>query len=377
MRLFLIACLALLTACAVREQVDFVQGPAPGAVWQPVLVATMRAPDPSQPIPGSARSNEVTFGRYTVSIPPEREAGSIPRQRNRQTPDLERHFMLAEALPLQPAAFTAAVRAQLAEQPPAQREVVIFVHGFNTTFAEGTYRTAQMKHDLQLPGVMTHFSWPSLGEPLAYVHDRDSALFSRDGLIEMIHRVRDAGPERIILIAHSMGSQLMMEALRQMALARDPALERIGGVVLIAPDIDVSVFRQQARTIGRLPQPFLIVVSQRDRALQLSARLTGEPQRLGNLPSPEAVRDLPVTLVDVTAFGSGDGHFTVASSPALIGLLGQLGAVNLALNAADVANSPLLPGVFRPLQRASEVVLTPEETPRRRSLLSFLRSQDG
>jgi esterase/lipase superfamily enzyme len=134
----------------------------------------------------------------------------------------------------------------------------------------------------------------------------------------------------------------------------------------------VGVFRQQARSIARLPQPFLIVVSQRDRALQLSARLTGEPQRLGNLPSSEAVRDLPVTLVDVTAFSSRDGHFTVASSPALIGLLGQLGAVNLALNTAEAANSSLLPAGFRPFRRASEVVLTPDEQPRR--LLPFLSS---
>lgn len=376
MRLFLLLSLLTLTACAVRDRVDFVQGPAPGAVWQPVLVATMRAPDPGQPIPGTRRSTEVTFGRYTVSIPPERQPGEIPRHRSRQDADPDRHFMLAEALPLQPAPFTAAVRAALAEQPPEQREVVIFVHGFNNTFAEGVFRTAQLKHDLRLPGVITHFSWPSLGEPLAYVHDRDSALFSRDGLIEMIHRIRDAGPQRIVLIAHSMGSQLTMEALRQMALARDPALGRIGGVVLIAPDIDVAVFRQQARAIGTLPQPFLIITSQRDRALQLSARLTGEAARLGNLQSAEVLRDLPVTLVDVTAFGSGDGHFTVGSSPALIQLLGQLGAVNLALNAATPASLPMLAGGLRLPQTATEVVLTPSEEPRRRRLFGWLDQDD-
>lgn len=376
MRVTLLACLVALSACAVREQVDFVQGTAPGAVWHPVLVATTRAPDPGQPTPGAQRSSEVTFGRYTVSIPPDREPGAIPRQRNRQDPDPARHFMLAEAQPLQPAAYVAAMRAQLAEQPPAEREAVIFVHGFNTAFIEGVYRTAQIANDLQLPGVAAHYSWPSLGAPLAYAYDRDSALFARDGLIEMIRRTAEARPQRILLIAHSMGSQLVMEALRQMALSRDPVFDRIGGVVLIAPDIDVELFRQQASGIGRLPQPFLIVISQRDRVLTLSARLTGETSRLGNLQNSESVADLPVTLVDVTAFGSGDGHFTLASSPALIGLLEQLGAINLALNEGATARLPLLPGAILTLQNASEVILTPPNERNRRLFPWFFAQAD-
>lgn len=376
MRLTLLACLVALSACAVREQVDFVQETAPGTIRHPVLVATTRAPDPEQPAPGASRSSDVTFGRYTVSIPPNREPGAIPRQRNQQDPDPVRHFMLAEAQSLPPDAYVAAVRAQLAEQPPAEREAVIFVHGFNTAFIEGVYRTAQLANDLHLPGVTAHYSWPSLGAPLAYAYDRDSALFARDGLIEMIRRTAEASPQRILLIAHSMGSQLVMESLRQMALSRDPALDRIGGVVLIAPDIDVQLFRQQARAIGRLPQPFLIVISQRDRVLTLSARLTGETSRLGNLQSTEAVADLPVTLVDVTAFGSGDGHFTVASSPALIGLLRQLGAVNLALNLGATAQLPLLPGAVLTLQNASEVILTPPDERGRRLFPWFFAQMD-
>lgn len=374
MRLPLLACFVALSACAVREQVDFVQGLVPGAVWQPVLVATTRAPDPVQPTPGHDRSAEVTFARYTVSIPPNREPGEIPRQRNRQEPDPTRHFMLAEAQPLQPLAYAAAVRAQLSEQPPTQREAMIFVHGFNTAFIEGVYRTAQLANDLHLPGVTAHYSWPSLGAPLAYAHDRDSVLFARDGLIEMVRRTADAGPQRILLIAHSMGAHLVMEALRQMALSRDPVFDRIGGVVLIAPDIDVELFRQQASAIGRLPQPFLVVISQRDRVLTLSARLTGETARLGNLQASESVADLSVTLVDVTAFGSGDGHFTVASSPALLGLLEQLGAVNLALNQGATARLPFLPGAILTLQNASEVILTPPDA-RRRRLFPWLAIQ--
>lgn len=361
--------LFLLMACAPREQVDFVNGRAPGAVWSPVLVATTRAPDPGQPVPGWNRSTELTFGRYVVSIPTERDPGAIPRPRGRSEAEPDRHFMLAEAAPLGADGFAAAVRAGLSEQPPAEREVIIFVHGFNTAFIEGTFRAAQLHHDLRLPGVMVHYSWPSLGVPLAYAHDRDSVLFARDGLVETIVRLHRAGVPRIILLAHSMGSHLVMESLRQLALSDDSLRAVIGGVVLISPDIDVDLFRQQAQAIGTLPQPFLILSSQRDRVLQLSARLSGETVRLGNLPSAEPVSGLDVTLVDVSAFSQGAGHFTAGSSPSLLNLFDQIGAVHAALQGDTAGALPLLPATILTLQNTTQVILQPMTEPRPRRIL--------
>lgn len=359
MRAFAFVFVTLLAACAVREQVDFVQTPAPGSVQRVVLVGTTRGPDPVQSVPGWERATDVTYGRYVVSIPPDRELGSIPRQRPRQAADPARHFMLSAAQPESAEEFVADLRQELAAQPAGQNEAVVFVHGFNTAFIEGVYRTAQLDYDLNLPGVMLHYSWPSLGAPLAYAHDRDSALFARDGLIDMLHQVRAAGPRRIILIAHSMGSHLLMETLRQMALTNDPSMTAIGGVILISPDLDVQLFRQQVRVIGRLPDPFLIVTSQRDRILTLSASLTGERARLGNMAGAEEVADLGVTVVDVSAFGSGDGHFTAGSSPALIGLLDQMNAMNAALGEEASGSVPLLPATILTLQNTTEVILTP------------------
>lgn len=372
MRAALFALVFVLTACAAREQADFVQGPTPGAIRQPILVATTRAPDPNQPVPGWDRSATVGFGRYVVSIPPEREPGSIERPRGRTAPDPARDFMLAEVQPLTGAAFESAIRAALSEQPPTQREAVIFVHGFNTAFVEGVYRAAQLKYDLQLPGAMLHYSWPSLGAPLAYVHDRDSVLFARDGLVQMLHRVRAAGAPRIILVAHSMGSQLVMEALRTLALTGDPAMAAIGGVVLISPDIDVELFRQQVTDIGRLPTPFLIMTSQRDRVLQLSARLSGETARLGNLADAAPVAGLGVTLIDVSAFSEGAGHFTAASSPSLLHMFDQLGAVHAALDEGSDGSLPLLPATILTLQNTTQVILQPMTETRPRRILPLL-----
>jgi esterase/lipase superfamily enzyme len=378
MRLLPLAVLVVFAAaCAPRAQVDMAS-PAPGAVLETVHVVTSRAADPGQPVPGTERSEALGYGRYVVALPPEREAGQIPRPRRGQEPDPTRHVTLAEASPLDATQFRISLAAALADEERARREVVIFVHGFNTHFVEGVYRVAQLGYDLQVPGVLAHYAWPSLGAPLAYAHDRDSALFARDGLQAMILQAAAAGAPRIVLIAHSMGSYLVMETLRQMALDGSLARVPLGGVVLISPDLDVDVFRRQAQRIGRLPQPFLIVTSQRDRVLALSARLTGLPERLGNLAHPERVADLGVAVLDITAFGSGDGHFTVADSPALIQLLGRIGAVDAAFAGDASASLPLIPGTILTLQNTTEALLNPlDETRPRRTLWPFLPNRPG
>ncbi|MEZ5750516.1 MAG: alpha/beta fold hydrolase [Paracoccaceae bacterium] len=367
MRVWLVSMVLLaVAACADRTEVEFVSGPVVGTQLRDVLVATTRAPDPEQAVPGWDRTAEVTFGRFTVSIPGDRELGEIPRPLSRRDADPARHFMLAEAQPLTAGDFTNGLRTRLLDHAPNDREAVIFVHGFNTNFIEGVYRAAQLGHDLNLPGVLLHYSWPSLGAPLAYAHDRESALFARDGLVSMIHQVQAAGPRRIILIAHSMGAHLAMETLRQLALSNDPALASIGGVILISPDVDVELFRVQVQAIGTLPQPFIIVTSQRDRILSLSARLSGERTRLGNLSDAEQVAGLGVTLVDVSAFGSGDGHFTVGSSPALLQLLAQMNAVDLSLSGETSGQLSLIPATILTLQNTTQVVLQPITENRRR-----------
>jgi esterase/lipase superfamily enzyme len=218
-----------------------------------------------------------------------------------------------------------------------------------------------MSRDLDLPGVQVHYSWPSRGKPLAYVHDRDSALFARDGFERMLDEVVAAGAERILIVGHSMGAALTMETLRQAAIRGNRRLvSRISGVLLLSPDIDVDVFHGQARAIGKLPQPFFIFTSRRDRALALSARLTGLGQeRLGNIKDVSRIADLEVTVVDVAAFSVGDGHFNVGTSPALIRLLGRIGDVDAAYGRDRTGRTGLLPGVVLTIQNVTQVVLTP------------------
>jgi esterase/lipase superfamily enzyme len=157
-----------------------------------------------------------------------------------------------------------------------------------------------------------------------------------------------------------MGSGLMMEALRTLALRNDGrTIPLVNGVILISPDIDVDVFRQQAHDIGKLPQPFVIFGSDRDKILRISAAITGQSERLGSLSDLSRVADLEVTFLDVRAFSKGAGHFVIGESPALIALLGQIGDIEGALEDDRQKQLGLLPGLVLTVQNATQVILSP------------------
>lgn len=133
------------------------------------------------------------------------------------------------------AAYRSAARAALGGGR-GRDEVVVTVHGFDNTIADGVFRTAQM-------------AWPSRGAHLGYAADRDAALLAREGLEQMLDDLRRAGARNIMLVARSMGSELSMEVLRQMALkGNTETLSALGRVVLISPDIDPALFARRPRT---------------------------------------------------------------------------------------------------------------------------------
>lgn len=349
--------ICLLAACAPRGQMAYSPEAAQVGSVREVFVATTRGLDDDGNYTGK-RVEAVSFGRYGVSIPPEREAGEIKWPPRSGKLDPQTQFLTTYAGRYQSSAdFQNGMAKDLRANGG---EAVIFVHGFNNTFSEGVYRIAQMAHDLDLPGTIAHYSWPSAAQPLGYVYDRDSALFARDGLERLLIEIENAGARRIVLVAHSMGSALVMEGLRQIAIRGDSAvLDRIGGVILISPDIDVDVFRAQALAIPNLPQPFIVFSSEQDRILRLSAGLTGQRDRLGTLTDISRVGDLPITFLDTAAFSSGTGHFNLGNSPSLLRLLDGILSVDASLDSDRIRRTGLLPGAVLTVQNATQIILSP------------------
>lgn len=329
---------------------------------QSVLVVSGRAPTDDATLYGRERSGRLSYGLHTVSIPPDREPGRIRFPRG--TPDPMRHFTLAYAEPLDGQdGFVEALNRKLSQLDEEERILVIFVHGYNESFGSGLFRFAQMMHDFQIPGVPLYFAWPSAGDPRYYAYDLDSVFISRDHFAETLRMAAGAQADRIMIIAHSMGSMLTLEALRDLSEANDAdVLARIGQVALMSPDLSVDVFRSQLAAIGEASDiDFIVFTSTRDRALQASAILRGQTDRLGSLRSIEEVSDLRLTVVDVSSFNTVDPlrHSTLTMSPQLIALFA--GTRDFGVEAAAPAG-----GVRGPLslsvnvvRQATEIILAP------------------
>lgn len=358
-RAVLVLAIALAGCAPPRATMQFVpQGMKPGVV-ESIYVGTTRKLDPTvESMLGIGRSETMRYGKVDVSVPPDRVPGTIPLPRPNRPLDPATQFLTVDRTIYNDAAqFRSALAKDVARK---KGDTTIFVHGFNNNAVESTYRMAQFGHDLKLPGALVHYAWPSRANALGYVYDRDSAIFASRGLEQLLKNVEASGAQRVVLVAHSMGSLITMEALARLSLQGNrQVLDRIAGVILMSPDIDVDVFKAEAATIGKLPEPFLIFTSKKDKALALSARITGQTNRVGNLPDPTPLAGLKVTLIDTTAFSVGGGHFNVASSPALLAILSNITGVDDALASDGRGRTGVITGAMLTVQNTTQIIMSP------------------
>ena len=258
------------------------------------------------------RAEDVSYAAVTVSIPPEsaRKPGQV--QYPASTPgNPQRDFVTASADYLDKRAFSAAISN--AAKQGGRSKVLVFVHGFNHRFDDAVYRFAQIVHDLKAEGIPVLFTWPSRGEVTAYGYDRESANFSRDALEQLLDTLA-ANPQvtEVNILAHSMGNWVTLEALRGKAIGGGKVGNKVRNVFLVAPDVDVDVFRTQIRRMGTSRPNFALFVSQDDKALGLSQYIWGGVPRLGEInPEQERYRDIlaqeKITVFDLTKLG-GNSH---------------------------------------------------------------------
>ncbi|MGL4287162.1 MAG: hypothetical protein ACRCVA_12500, partial [Phreatobacter sp.] len=96
----------------------------------PVFVASTR-PAFSGDRLGAPTRERARFYRQIVTVPPGHQVGTIPRPS--LTPESpSRHFTLADRAALTPDDFRGELARAIAAKPADQRDVLVYVHGFNT-----------------------------------------------------------------------------------------------------------------------------------------------------------------------------------------------------------------------------------------------------
>ena len=294
-----------------------------------MLVATTRAPsaDPGILFTGQ-RGSTLSVDNLVISVPPpqSRTVGEVTYP-TRNAADPRTEFAVITANPVD-----ADGASNWFDRVAGAKggDVLIFVHGFNTTYEEAVFRFAQIAHDTTASAAPILFTWPSNGSIFNYLYDRESANYSRSALERIIEAAADdKRVHNITIMAHSMGSWLTMEALRQTAIRRGKLPAKIRNVILASPDLDVDVFDQQLDEIDTTRTKLTIFASTDDRALQVSRRLAGGVQRLGAIdisrePFRSKIESQDVDVIDLTALkaGSALNHTKFAESPKIVQLIG-------------------------------------------------------
>ncbi|AYG61275.1 alpha/beta hydrolase [Rhizobium jaguaris] len=321
-----------LTACGGRPVgvMQPVVDNVPGTSKVDLLVATTRLPDKDPAILFSGeRGPGLKVDAVSVSIPPEanRKVGQV-QWPSRLPGDPLKNFVTTSVQPMMSVADNHAwLRAHL----PKSKRVLIFVHGFNNRYEDSVYRFAQIVHDSHADVAPVVFTWPSRASIFDYAYDKESANYSRDALEELLHRAAsNPSVGDVTVMAHSMGTWLAVEALRQMAIRDGRVAPKIKNVILASPDLDVDVFGQQFSALGKDPPHFTLFVSRDDRALSLSRRISGNVDRLGQIdPTAEPYRSElekhGITVLDLTKLKTGDrlNHGKFAESPEVVKLIGD------------------------------------------------------
>jgi len=326
--------IGLLAGCAGRPKGVLlpveISAPVPGSSTVDMAVATtrQRSAERGEMFTGE-RARAIDFANIVVSIPPDnaRKIGDV------QWP---------KKLPGNPATDFVTVKAEDMDLPQARawfnskikqspkRQALVFIHGFNNRFEDAVYRFAQIVHDSDAKVVPILFTWPSRGSVLAYGYDRESTNYSRDALELLLTALADdPNVDEVSILAHSMGNMVALEALRQMAIRDKRVPAKIRNVMLASPDVDVDVFRRMMVDIGPTGPKMTLFVSRDDRALQVSRRVWGNVERLGQIdvsqePYASEMSADGITVIDLTKLHTDDklNHAKFAASPEVVQLIG-------------------------------------------------------
>jgi esterase/lipase superfamily enzyme len=275
-----------------------------------VLVATTRMPtgDPLQkPWFTGQRSPDLTFAKARMSVP-----DGSPSMVTRMASMVSDDWGVKKVDSL-----TKDGAAQAFAQAALGQDVLLYVHGYRESFPSAVSSAAQLSNGIGFRGATGLFTWPSAGSTLSYVSDRESAMWSRDAMEDLLTAIASSpSGGRIHIVAHSMGTLLTLEALRMVrADGGESAMSRIGAIVMAAPDIDIDLFARGLERLGPDAQKITVISATNDRALAVSSRLAGGIVRAG-AADRERLESLGVRVADASDFAGGIiNHDLFLSSP--------------------------------------------------------------
>lgn len=226
---------------------------------------------------GGKRS-DLQYGKIVVSVPYLHTLGEIERPsywRLEFSEDPNKHMMIQSLKKQNKEDFFKQMKERIAKNG---KSAFLFVHGYNVSFADAAFRTAQITFDLRFTGEPVFYSWPSQASTTSYTVDEANIKWATYNMKNFLKDyLTKSEAENIYLVSHSMGNRGLTKALIEL-MNENPALKsKITEIILAAPDIDAYVSKRDIapKMITKIGKPITLYVSSDDLALMASKKVHG------------------------------------------------------------------------------------------------------
>ena len=279
---------------------------------------------------GNNRANEVYMGNCTVSIPKCHKKGQIKGSLWKKLIKWDASYgdLELESIGyMDEEEFWDSINMLFDPLEVEEKQALVFIHGYNTSFEEASIRAAQLAVDLAHPGITAFFSWPSKGEILGYLSDEASIQYSEKYIADFLTKfAMQTQAHRIHIIAHSMGNRGLLEAIN-IINQRSPEIE-FGQIILAAPDVDADVFSQKADAYTKVSEQTTLYISAKDKAINASEWIHAY-HRAGFTPPVSVVESMDTIEVDTEVDLLELGHGYFADHKTLLDDISNLMSMNL------------------------------------------------
>lgn len=209
--------------------------------------------------------------------------------------------------------FVTRLRMRLADSPDPKPGAIIYVHGYAVSFPLGIAQGADIGHRITHTGATVVFAWPAHASVVAwpsaaavvsraYRDDSATAATSHDAFLSAVATVRDAaGSQPTTVIGHSLGGQLVTEALTRPGARRDSLVKQpLTSLVLFAADVNLARLRDSlASTLAAVASRRVVYASDDDLMMDMS-RFINKSERAGEATAALSLTPRGFEVVDVT-----------------------------------------------------------------------------
>lgn len=156
----------------------------------------------------------------------------------------------------------------------ADKDIIVYVHGANTTVERAAGQAAQLHHFTGRNAVVVLFVWPTAENFLRYSRDMVTAFGAAPHLAKLVELLSEnTDAKKVDVFTYSAGATVGSDAMAM--VGRDAAqlgavAPRLGEVYHAAPDADFRSFVDDMRDYADKAERVTVAVNMSDSALRLS-----------------------------------------------------------------------------------------------------------